>query len=71
MNQANTLKNGMINPDDAAMLLIDHQSGLFQTVKELLLPELRANRPAPRGNEEIGVSKSLADNGIDGVRFRK
>ncbi|MGH7798038.1 MAG: isochorismatase family protein [Candidatus Binatia bacterium] len=33
----------MINPDDAAMLLIDHQSGLFQTVKDLQVPELRAN----------------------------
>jgi len=34
---------GMIDLDDAAMLLIDHQSGLFQTVKDLHVPELRAN----------------------------
>ncbi|MCY1301591.1 putative hydrolase YcaC [compost metagenome] len=27
----------------AAMLLIDHQSGLFQTVKDMPMPELRAN----------------------------
>jgi nicotinamidase-related amidase len=33
----------MINPDDAAMLLIDHQSGLFQTVKDMPMTELRAN----------------------------
>ncbi len=33
----------MIDPDDAVMLLIDHQSGLFQLVKDISLPELRAN----------------------------
>jgi nicotinamidase-related amidase len=33
----------MIDPDDAVMLLIDHQSGLFQLVKDIGLPELRAN----------------------------
>ncbi len=43
MSQANALKKGMIDLDDAAMLLIDHQSGLFQTVKDLQMPELRAN----------------------------
>ena len=32
----------MIDPDDAAMLLIDHQSGLFQTVGDMPMPELRA-----------------------------
>lgn len=32
-----------IDANDAAMLLIDHQSGLFQTVKDLPVPELRAN----------------------------
>jgi nicotinamidase-related amidase len=41
MNTSQT--KGMIDPDDAAMLLIDHQSGLFQTVKDLQVPELRAN----------------------------
>ncbi len=29
--------------DDAVMLLIDHQSGLFQIVKDIPLPQLRAN----------------------------
>ena len=33
----------MIDPDDAVMLLIDHQSGLFQLVKDIELSELRAN----------------------------
>jgi nicotinamidase-related amidase len=31
----------IINPDDAVMLLIDHQSGLFQTVGDMPMPELR------------------------------
>ncbi len=33
----------VIDPRDAVMLLIDHQSGLFQTVKDMPMPELRAN----------------------------
>ncbi len=33
----------VIDPNNVAMLLIDHQSGLFQTVKDLTVPELRAN----------------------------
>lgn len=32
-----------IDPDNAAMLLIDHQSGLFNTVRDLNVRELRAN----------------------------
>ncbi|MDV6344607.1 isochorismatase family protein [Nitrosomonas sp. Is37] len=32
-----------IDPSDAAMLLIDHQSGLFQIVKDIPLLALRAN----------------------------
>lgn len=31
-----------IDPDDAVMLLIDHQSGLFNTVRDLDLRQLRA-----------------------------
>src|SRR5438132_10821029 len=34
---------GMIDPDDAVMLLIDHQSGLFQLVKDIDLVALRSN----------------------------
>jgi nicotinamidase-related amidase len=33
----------IIDPANVAMLLIDHQSGLFQTVKDMPMPELRGN----------------------------
>lgn len=33
----------VIDPDDAVMLLIDHQSGLFQTIKDMPFTEVRAN----------------------------
>jgi nicotinamidase-related amidase len=33
----------MIDPNDAVLLLIDHQSGLFQLVRDIELPDLRAN----------------------------
>lgn len=33
----------VIDPGDAVMLLIDHQSGLFQTVQDMPMTELRAN----------------------------
>ena len=33
----------MIDPNDAILLLIDHQSGLFQLVRDIELPVLRAN----------------------------
>lgn len=33
----------MIDPADAVMLLIDHQSGLFQLVKDIDMPTLRNN----------------------------
>ena len=36
----------MIDPKDAVMLLVDHQSGLFQLVKDIDLPKLRANAAA-------------------------
>ncbi len=36
-----TMKNGMLDPADAVMLLIDHQSGLFNVVKDLPVPDLR------------------------------
>ena len=35
-----------IDPDDAVMLLIDHQSGLFQTVNDMPMPKLRAHAAA-------------------------
>jgi len=36
----------VIDPDNVAMLLIDHQSGLFQTVGDMPMPELRARAAA-------------------------
>jgi nicotinamidase-related amidase len=36
----------IIDPNDAVMLLIDHQSGLFQTVGDMPMPELRARAAA-------------------------
>ena len=35
-----------IDPADVAMLLIDHQSGLFQTVGDMPMPELRLRAAA-------------------------
>lgn len=40
MPQAN---KWMIDPNDAVMLLVDHQSGLFQLVRDIDLPVLRSN----------------------------
>ena len=37
---------GLINPADTLMLLLDHQTGLFQTVKDIGVMELRANTTA-------------------------
>ncbi len=36
----------MIDPNDAVMLLVDHQSGLFQLVRDIDEPRLRANAAA-------------------------
>ncbi len=36
----------VIDVNDAIMLLIDHQSGLFQTVGDMPMPELRARAAA-------------------------
>jgi nicotinamidase-related amidase len=36
----------VIDPADAVMLLIDHQSGLFQTVNDMPMPKLRAHAAA-------------------------
>ncbi|MDT0119845.1 MULTISPECIES: isochorismatase family protein [Kocuria] len=33
----------MIDPEDVAILLVDHQSGLFQVVRDLSVPDLRRN----------------------------
>jgi nicotinamidase-related amidase len=39
-------KRPVIDPNDAAMLLIDHQSGLFQTVGDMPMPDLRLRAAA-------------------------
>src|SRR5246127_2785044 len=36
----------LFDPTDTAMLLLDHQSGLFQNVKDISVAELRANTTA-------------------------
>ena len=36
----------LIDPSDTVILLLDHQSGLFQTVKDISVAELRANTVA-------------------------
>jgi nicotinamidase-related amidase len=36
----------LLDPTDTALLLLDHQSGLFQTVKDISMTELRANTVA-------------------------
>src|SRR5918998_866536 len=33
----------LLDPSDTVMLLLDHQAGLFQTVKDISIAELRAN----------------------------
>src|SRR5918999_4343479 len=37
---------GLLDPTDTALLLLDHQAGLFQTVKDISVAELRANTMA-------------------------
>jgi len=43
-NNTNTESNGknnvLIDPADAVIVLLDHQSGLFQTVKDISVAEL-------------------------------
>ena len=48
MNTINNVANfngqrPVIDPDDAVLLLIDHQSGLFQTVRDMEMTVLRDN----------------------------
>lgn len=40
------IANSRIDPDDAVMLLIDHQSGLFQLVRDIDQPTLRSHAVA-------------------------
>src|SRR5215813_15304555 len=36
-------KKGVLDPRDSVLCLLDHQAGLFQTVKDIGIAELRAN----------------------------
>lgn len=38
--------DALFNPNDAVLLLLDHQTGLFQTVNDIQVSELRANTVA-------------------------
>ena len=39
-------REALLDPNDAVLLLLDHQTGLFQTVKDVPLTDLRANTVA-------------------------
>lgn len=49
-NNSNTETSGenkaLINPQDAVFVLLDHQAGLFQTVNDISVAELRTNTTA-------------------------
>ena len=56
MNSVNNVANfngqrPVIDPDDAVLLLIDHQSGLFQTVKDMEMTVLRQRHDPRRGRD--------------------
>ena len=52
-----------IDPTDTAMLLIDHQSGLFQIVKDIDVPQLRANAIALAKAALENLANQLAAHG--------
>lgn len=41
--KANGADKALFNPADAVILLLDHQAGLFQTVKDISISQLRTN----------------------------
>src|SRR6516162_2658870 len=47
---------GLLDPTDTAVLLLDHQTGLFQNVKDISITELRTNVAA--------IAKVAADHDI-------
>jgi nicotinamidase-related amidase len=60
----------LLDPADTVVLLLDHQSGLFQTVKDVPLRDLRANtialaRIAQLGNAPI-ITTASEPNGTNG-----
>src|SRR5262249_57150932 len=44
----------MLDPSDTVVLLLDHQTGLFQTVKDVPVAELRNNAVALANIAELG-----------------
>lgn len=44
--ESNKINSGLFDPQDAVILLLDHQAGLFQTVKDISVAELRTNTTA-------------------------
>jgi nicotinamidase-related amidase len=44
----------LLDPNDTVILLLDHQTGLFQTVKDVPLPELRTNTVVLAKIAELG-----------------
>src|SRR5438094_6350717 len=56
----------MIDPDDAVMLLIDHQSGLFQLVRDIELPVLRSNVTALAKVAHLAFTAASVPDGPNG-----
>jgi nicotinamidase-related amidase len=46
--------DALLDPDDTVVLLLDHQTGLFQTVKDVPLRDLRANTVVLAKIAELG-----------------
>ena len=65
-NFAGSSTRALIDPDDSVLVLLDHQAGLLQTVKDISIAELRANttmlaRLAALLNIPLITSASLPD----------
>lgn len=60
----------LIDPDDAVVLLLDHQTGLFQTVKDIPIAELRNNTIVLTKIAELGsvpiIATTSEPNGTNG-----
>src|SRR5262245_16037282 len=47
-------RSALLDPSDTVMLLLDHQTGLFQTVKDVPVAELRNNTVALASIAKLG-----------------
>jgi hypothetical protein len=43
----------LLDPADTVILLLDHQNGLFQTVKDVPIAELRTNVVMPSADQPL------------------